>query len=138
MWRWPGANKRSAVVLSNLVHFFPALGVLFGMLPVLNRLNDDTAYLWFVLLHIPLFALPMWWTASRAPRTRFVAQICVDLFIVIHLALHVALRSHPDNTFHSALSEICIYGAGIVGLVHGLLALRMSQLRQHDPGTHSR
>ena len=86
------------------------------------------AYFWFVVLHIPLFALLMWWTGNSSPRTRFRAQLAVDAFLAIHLALHVALRSHPDNTFQLLLSELCIYGAGVAGILHGALLLRAGHL----------
>ena len=98
------------------------------LLPILSRLGDDTAYFWFVVLHIPLFALLMWWTGNSSPRTRLRAQLAVDAFLAIHLALHVALRSHPDNTFRSLLSELCIYGAGVAGILHGALLLRAGHL----------
>lgn len=107
------------------------------LLPVLGGLDDERAYAWFVGLHIPLFALLMWWTGSTSPRTRFRAQIALDAFMVVHLGLHLALRSHPDNTFHSTLSELCIYGAGIVGLGHAVLALRANRLRPRAAEPHS-
>jgi hypothetical protein len=101
------------------------------MLPVLSGLSDDTAYFWFVLLHVPLFALLMACAGSTSPSTRFRAQIGLDAFMLIHLGLHLALRAHPENTFRSALSELCIYGAGLTGLVHGGLLLRANRLRTH-------
>ncbi len=102
------------------------------MLPILNALDDRLAYTWFVLLHVPLFALLMWWTGSTSQRTRLRAQLALDAFVVIHLGLHIALRSHPDNTFHSLLSEVCIYGAGLLGLVHGILAMRGYRSSSHE------
>ena len=94
------------------------------LLPGLSLLDDDSGYFWFVLLHVPLFAGLMWATGSTVLRRRHRAQLTLDAFMVIHLGLHVVLRSHPDNTFHSALSELCIWGAGVTGLVHGLLLVR--------------
>ena len=94
------------------------------LLPLLNRLDDAQAYFWFVLLHVPLFALLMWSTGSTALRRRFRAQLGLDAFMVIHLGLHLALHAHPENTFHSILSELCIWGAGLAGLAHGLLLMR--------------
>jgi hypothetical protein len=107
------------------------------LLPILSQLDDSIAYPWFVLLHVPLFALLLWWTGSTAPGVRFRAQITLDAFMVVHLGLHLALRSHPDNTFHSALSETCIWGAGLVGAAHGVLSLRANRLRAARVGPHS-
>ena len=102
------------------------------LLPILGGLDDDVAYTWFVLLHVPLFALLMRWTGSTSAKTRFISQLALDAFMVIHLGLHLALRSHPDNTFHSALSELCIYGAGLTGLAHGVLAMRHYRSSNHS------
>jgi hypothetical protein len=40
------------------------------LLPILSGMNDGDAYAVFVALHIPLFALVLWWTGSTALRTR--------------------------------------------------------------------
>ena len=95
------------------------------LLPILNRLTDDTAYQAFVLLHIPLFALLMWWTGSTSRRVRYRAQLAVDAFLVIHVGLHMLFREHQQYKFHSTLSELCIFGAGVVGLMHAFLLMKM-------------
>ena len=94
------------------------------LLPVLGRLSDVDAYPAFVLLHVPLFALVLWWTGSTSPRVRYRAQLGVDAFLVVHAGLHTALRSDELYTFHSTLSELCIYGAAALALVHAPLAVR--------------
>lgn len=91
------------------------------LLPFLNRLPDADAYEWFVYLHIPLFAVLMWWTASTSPTVRRRAQLIIDAFLVVHAVLHFSLRHQEAYTFHSTLSEVCIFGAGAVGLLHGSL-----------------
>lgn len=94
------------------------------LLPILAGMADEQAYLWFVGLHIPLFALLMWWVGSTSAPTRRTAQLAVDAFLVVHAGLHFALRHHSDYTFHSSLSELCIFGAAVVGAVHAILTLR--------------
>ena len=94
------------------------------LLPYLSGMNDEHAYAAFVALHIPLLALVLWWTASTAPRTRRRSQLLVDAFLVIHAGLHTALRSHEHYTFHTPLSEVCIYGAAALGLIHAALSIR--------------
>ena len=69
------------------------------LLPVLNQLGDEMAYRWFALLHIPLFALLMWWTGNTSPRIRIRAQVSVDVFLVVHAGLHILFLEHPDNAF---------------------------------------
>lgn len=94
------------------------------LLPVLSGLSDEHAYPWFVALHIPLFAFILWWTGSTTLRARRRSQLLVDAFLVIHAALHTALHAHEDYTFHSMLSQVCIYGAAAVGLIHAFLTVR--------------
>ena len=94
------------------------------LLPFLSQMADEDAYTVFVFLHVPLFALLMWWTSSTSALVRFRAQLSVDAFMVIHVGLHMLFRLHADYTFHSALSQVCIFGAGAVGLAHALLAMR--------------
>ena len=40
------------------------------LLPLLSRMEDPDAYRWFVMLHVPLFALLLWGAASRTPSIR--------------------------------------------------------------------
>ena len=87
-------------------------------------LSDMDAYPLFVWLHVPLFALLLWWTASTSPTVRRRSQLAVDAFLVIHGVLHTGLHSHEQYTFHSTLSLTCIYGAAAVGLLHGVLVWR--------------
>jgi hypothetical protein len=87
-------------------------------------MNDGDAYVVFVLLHVPLLVFALWWTGSTAPRVRYRSQLVVDAFLVIHAGLHTALRSHEDYTFHTTLSEVCIYAAAALGLIHAALSIR--------------
>ncbi len=93
------------------------------LLPFLSEMNDGDAYVVFVLLHVPLLALVLWWTGSTVPRARHRSQLLVDAFLVIHAGLHTALRSHEDYTFHTTLSDVCIYGAAALGLIHAALSM---------------
>lgn len=95
------------------------------LLPVLSGLDDTAGYLWFVALHVPLFALLLWWTSSPAARTRRTAQLSLDAFMVIHAGLHLALHDRPDYTFHSPLSGLLIFGAAALALPHAILTWRL-------------
>jgi hypothetical protein len=97
------------------------------LLPLLSLMNDTDAYAMFVALHVPLLALVLWWTSSTVLATRRRSQLFVDAFLVIHAALHTALHSHADYTFHTTLSEVCIYGAAVLGLIHAALSIRSAR-----------
>lgn len=94
------------------------------LFPILGDMRDPAAYRWFVGLHVPLFALLMWGAGSLSLRVRSWTQLGIDAFMVFHAGIHTALRSHARYSFDSTLSEVCIYGAGAVGLLHAALAFR--------------
>lgn len=91
------------------------------MLPLFDLLEQQTAFRVFVIGHVPLFAVLMWWTGSTRAPTRRRSQLAVDAFLVVHAVLHFVLRNHESNTFDSWVSHVCIHGAGVVGLAHGTL-----------------
>lgn len=92
------------------------------LLPILKNVSDEVAYPAFVFIHIPMFALLLWWTGSTSPRVRIRAQLAVDIFMVLHVGLHMAFRGHEHYTFFSTPSLVWILGAGAVGLTHAMLA----------------
>ena len=77
------------------------------LLPFLSQMGDEDAYTVFVFLHVPLFALLMWWTSSTSALVRFRAQLSVDAFMVIHVGLHMLFRSHADyRSLHDSVASI--------------------------------
>lgn len=98
------------------------------LLWVLGNLPEQTARTAFVALHVPLFAVLFWLTGSSARRIRLVSQAAVDAFLVIHAGLHWRLNDHEFYTFHSALSELLIFGGGAVGLAHLVVLLSRRSL----------
>ena len=85
----------------------------------LNRFDDETAYRLFIVAHIPLFVLFLWFVAYPA----FWFYVFVDGFVVMHLGLHWWFRTHPQYEFKGFVSNLFIVGAAIVGSVHLLLFL---------------
>ena len=88
------------------------------LLPVLGGLTDANAYVAFVALHVPLFAVLLWLAASPSARTHLLTQAGIDLFLVVHAVLHASLSHRSEYTFHSTLSETLIFGGAVFGLVH--------------------
>jgi hypothetical protein len=84
----------------------------------LKPFNDVTAYRIFTVLHIPLFAIIIWFAPIRT------FQIGFDLFLIVHVGLHWICRHHPKYEFNDWFSNMLIIGAGVVGAIHlGLLWL---------------
>lgn len=94
------------------------------LLPILNTLADETAYVAFVAAHIPLFAVLLWLVGHRTEWLRSRARLAVDLFLIAHAGLHLLMSGHSLYSFHGVLSQVLIFGGGIVGLVHVALVRR--------------
>jgi hypothetical protein len=81
----------------------------------LNPFSDITAYRIFTALHIPLFAFIMW----NLHASWF--QVGFDLFVIIHAGLHWFLRNHPKLEFKNWLSNLLIFGAVPLAILHLIL-----------------
>lgn len=80
-------------------------------------LADTVQYRLFAALHVPLFVVIIWQWADPG------FQIAFDLFLIVHLGLHIALRKHPHINFDTWFSWVWIVGGGILGLAHLLLVM---------------
>jgi hypothetical protein len=87
---------------------------LFGLA---ERVSDETFYRWFTGLHVPLLVVILWAAPSRG------FQIGFDLFLIVHLGLHIGLRRHPLILFDNGFSWALIVGAAIGGTLHLVLLL---------------
>ncbi|WP_420641011.1 DUF6713 family protein [Candidatus Leptofilum sp.] len=83
----------------------------------INRLDDETGYAVFALLHIPLFFLFLWFVAN--PTAWFF--IAADSFAIIHLGLHLWFRSDPRYEFQGFVSNFFIVGTAVFGAIHLIL-----------------
>lgn len=90
------------------------------LLPVLSLLDDDAGRAAFVAVHVPLVFALLWLSG----RGGWAFHAAFGGFCAIHAGLHWALHEHPLYTFHSALSEALIAGAGIAGALLAAQALR--------------
>ncbi len=75
-------------------------------------LDDRAAYRLFAALHVPLLAVILWNLQSRS------FQIGMDIFLLIHLGLHILLRNHRLIAFKSWYSWLWIVGAALFGAAH--------------------
>ena len=93
------------------------------MFVFLNRLDDERAHQLFTLLHVPLFILIFWFLSRPHQPVYFWFQLVIDLFLIIHLGLHLLFRNHPANAFTSAFSMGLIGTMALLGLIHAGLLL---------------
>lgn len=94
------------------------------VLPLLRLLEDSVGEWVFIAMHVPLFAVLIGLIASLDKRIRHRSRLGVAGFLVVHAILHALFASHPHYEFHSVLSSLLIYGAGVCGMGYFLLAVR--------------
>jgi hypothetical protein len=85
--------------------------------PFTSRLNDKTGYLTFTAAHVPLYLLLLWGLYRPSGFNTPFLITGLNLFFIIHLALHIAYLKHPKNEFKSPFSWVLIAGAAIAGAV---------------------
>jgi hypothetical protein len=79
--------------------------------PGLSLLKESTGFLVFMVLHIPLFVWVLMALGEDSFRKGF------DIFLVIHVGLHLLFLKHPKNEFKDWISWAIICGAGICGAI---------------------
>lgn len=79
--------------------------------PGLSYLNDRWGMIVFVFAHIPL----IYWILIEVEKEREIFIQAFDVFLIIHLFLHVLFLFHKKNEFRDWVSWIIISGAAICG-----------------------
>jgi len=83
--------------------------------PGLSKLNDKAGYLVFLFAHIPIFCW-IFWKLSNGSNIDSL-KIGFDIFLFVHLGLHLLFLKHRDNKFKDWISWIIIIGSGFCGLL---------------------
>lgn len=78
--------------------------------PVTLRMEDEAGYLVFTALHVTIYVLLLWGLYADDGVNRALIA-CLDVFLVVHMFLHLLLRNIPGNQFRSAFSWVLILGA---------------------------
>lgn len=77
--------------------------------PGLSRMNERAGFLFFMMLHIPLYLVVFSSLDSPEFRKGF------DIFLMIHFGLHLLFLRHSKNEFKDWLSWTIIVGAALFG-----------------------
>jgi len=85
------------------------------MLPFLSSLNDKQGYYIFITLHIPLF-ITLFWFLTNISTSKMII-IGIDIFMIIHLILHILFLKHKNNKFKSIFSWFIIISIAICGFL---------------------
>ncbi len=90
------------------------------MFKPLRNFNDKQAYAIFLLFHVPLYAAVFFMMMSPYA---IIVKYIADIFMVVHLFVHMLFRKHKYNEFNNKLSSAIIYLAAIFAFIHLLLVL---------------
>ncbi|GBD86307.1 hypothetical protein BMS3Abin03_00223 [bacterium BMS3Abin03] len=86
------------------------------MFPFLSGLKEQTGYLIFTSLHLPLFSLLFWGLlGDQSAAANLILGL--DIFFIIHLGLHLLLIKHKNNQFGNFFSWGLIILTGFFGLL---------------------
>lgn len=87
--------------------------------PLLSMLNDRWGHIVFVFAHVPLFFWIFWQLTHHTHLSAFIVGF--DIFLMVHLGLHLLFLKHKNNEFKDWISWTIIAGAGICGLIDYLV-----------------
>ncbi len=82
--------------------------------PGLSLLNEDWGFKVFMVAHIPLFFF-LFYTLSDPENSESLIN-GLNIFFLIHFALHLLFLLHKKNEFKDWISWTIISGAGLFGL----------------------
>lgn len=82
----------------------------------LQKLNEKTQYLIFLYAHIPLSLFLVYYLWTVKSFNNLILWIIVNIFLILHFAIHVIARKWESNVFQSINSFIFITGAAITAL----------------------
>jgi hypothetical protein len=83
--------------------------------PLLSLLSDRDGHILFLFLHIPLFFFIYWQLTQSQNLEAFIHGF--DIFMIIHLGLHILFLKHKNNAFKDWISWTIIAGAGLCGFI---------------------
>ena len=86
--------------------------------PGLSMLSDKLGQIIFIFAHIPLFFFILWKLSHSQDLSVFMKGF--NVFMIVHLGLHILFLQHKNNEFKDWISWIIIIGAGVCGFI-GLL-----------------
>jgi hypothetical protein len=110
-------------VLSLFMHEFDACNRgEWKMLKFLRALKDETQYLLFLYIHVPLTLGAFYYLWSVLESRNFLLWNIVNIFMIFHLILHLLALRWKTNVFRNVHSFLFIS----VGAVTGILNLCLS------------
>jgi hypothetical protein len=88
------------------------------MFKFMRNLNEKNQYLIFLYAHIPLSIFLVYYLWTVISFNSIILWVIVNIFLILHFAIHVVARKWESNVFHSFNSIVFISGAAITGLLN--------------------
>ena len=85
------------------------------MFVILKDMEEEKAHHTFLLLHIPLYTAVLYLLFSSF---LYIAYYVVDLFLFVHMLVHLRFSNHPANKFNGNISKLIINSAGVLAVIH--------------------
>ncbi len=92
------------------------------MFIILRGMPDKLACNVFMGIHVPLYLAALF-ALSGGGSAEYVLKITIDIFLLLHAALHLAFRKHVHNGFGSLFSKAVIYAPSALALLHLILLI---------------
>ena len=89
-----------------------------NMLAILKNMKDSIAFIVFSLIHLPLYAWVIYTVSQTWSIGYAFVWLLVDVFLIVHAAIHFFFRKHTANGFKSAYSNILIYAMCALSALH--------------------
>ena len=89
------------------------------ILPGLSMLDNKTGQTIFLFAHIPIIYLLFWQFSNNSDIETF--RTGFDIFLIVHLGLHLLFLKHKNNEFKDWISWTIIIGSGICGFLDLIL-----------------
>lgn len=83
--------------------------------PGLSLLSDKLGHIIFVFAHIPLYFFIFTRLTLSQDIDTFIKGF--NIFMIVHLGLHILFLKHKNNEFRDLISWSIIIGAGLCGLI---------------------
>ena len=95
------------------------------MFIVLKDMEEEAAYKFFVLIHLPLYVVAFYILYDGGIMASYVLKIVIDIFLLVHAIIHYGFRNHSHNGFKSIFSKNIIYSMSGLALLHLCLLLAL-------------
>lgn len=94
------------------------------MFIILKELKEQSGYIIFTILHLPLFTL-LYLLILGMPKHAFPIYLTIDILLIAHSIVHLLFSKHKANSF-TGFSNILIHTPALLAALHMILLLLLT------------